>query len=65
MVAMVAVVGLVDWVVVLLLMELERTDVQGQVENVDEGRKRHAVDAVSVNVWWCWSWICDSESGRD
>jgi hypothetical protein len=27
-------------------MKLERTDVQGQVENVDEGRKRHAVDAV-------------------
>jgi hypothetical protein len=26
----------------------ERADVQGEVENADEGRKRHAVEAVSV-----------------
>jgi hypothetical protein len=49
MVAMVTVVERVDWAVGLLLVRREQAVVQGQVENVDEGRKRHA-DAVSVYV---------------
>jgi hypothetical protein len=39
-------------------MKLERADVQGQVENVDEGRKRHAVDAVSGWVCKCMCVLC-------
>jgi hypothetical protein len=48
MVAMVTVVG-VDCVVGLLVARWEQV-VQGQVGIVDEGRKRHAVDAVSGYV---------------
>lgn len=52
MVAMMTVEKWVDWLVFLLLVQLKRADVQGQVKNVDEGRKRHAVDAVSVYGFW-------------
>jgi hypothetical protein len=34
--------------IVLLLVQQKRMGLQVQVGNVDEGRKRHAVDAVSV-----------------
>jgi hypothetical protein len=47
MVAMMTVVDELDFLVELLLVQGKRTDVQGEVESVDEGRKRHAVDAVS------------------
>jgi hypothetical protein len=33
--------------------------VQGQVEDIDEGRKRHAVDAVSV--YSCWTCVTRSQ----
>jgi hypothetical protein len=48
MVAMVTVVDGLTCEVVLLEVQGKRADVQGEVENADEGRKRHAVEAVSV-----------------
>lgn len=40
-------------VIVLLLVQLQRADEEGVVWNVDEGYKRHAVDAVSGIVCRC------------
>jgi hypothetical protein len=62
MVAMVTVLGGDEGTMNLLLVQRERTDEQGQVKNVDEGRKRHAVTLSLVTCVGC---VCDSWSGQD